>query len=94
MAATSTIVVGQYVSFDRESDENILVAGVDLTRVLGYETPKEQQERARAARGVGVPVEQLLGDDVQPRSWVLSDDCKSLRRSLETILKDFMHLSI
>ena len=77
VAGESAIVVGQQISFDRETDENILVAGIDLAHELGYSTVLEQQQEARAQKGVGVRESDLLGEEPQPRSWVLSDDCKA-----------------
>ena len=77
IAGTRTAVVGQLLSFDRESDENIIVAGIDLAQRLGYATPLEQRTRARAQAGIGVRESDLLGDDPPPRSWVLSQDCKA-----------------
>ena len=77
VASIDTQVVGQLVSFDRESDENILVAGIDLAQKLGYATVLEQRTQARALAGFGVRDADLLGDDPPPRSWVLSEDCKA-----------------
>ena len=77
VAGNSTTVVGQLISFDRDSEEDILVAGVDLAQKLGFTTAYEQQVEARAGAGVGVKQSDLLGEDPPPRSWVLSDDCKA-----------------
>ena len=77
VTGNSTTVVGQLISFERDTNENILVAGVDLAQRLGFSTAREQMDEERARAGVGVPESDLLGDDPPARSWVLSDDCKA-----------------
>ena len=84
------MVVGQHVAFDREGDETFLVAGRDLARALGFETPKEQRQRAHAERGLGISEESLLGDDPVPRSWVISKDCKEIEKTIKELTMTYM----
>ena len=74
VAGTAVTVYGQYVSFSREGDENILVAGKDLARCLGYETPEDQRQRVRSG---GVAPSQVFNAKVDPRTYVLSDETKA-----------------
>ena len=68
-----TICVGQYVSFGRAGDDEVLVAGKDLARALGFALPAEQM---RSNRMSGIDPAEFLGDKVveSPRSYVLSSD--------------------
>ena len=73
VAGTPTTVVGQYVSFIRNSKENVLVAGRGLARALGYVDPEEQRALART---VGHSQDQVWDDGLPPRTYVLSTETK------------------
>ena len=82
------MVVGQNIAFDRVSDEKFLVAGRDLTRALGYATPKEQQQRPHAERGVRIEVMLTIPYNcMQVRHGVRTPLSKSKRNPSQTKTK-------
>lgn len=73
VTGTQTICIGQFVTFSRVGDAQILVAGKDLARSLGFEMPGDQIKRASIA---AITPEMLLGDEPPPRTYVLSNETK------------------
>jgi len=74
---TPTIVVGQYVSFVRSGDQDMLIAGKDLAYALGYLNPRKQRENAAETGNLdalGVDPEALLGKGAPKRKYALSND--------------------
>ena len=67
------ICVGHFVSFGREGEHRVLVAGRELAHALGYLDPQQQRS---AARTTGASPESILGDKAPKRTYVLSPDTR------------------
>ena len=89
---TPRVVVGQYVSFMREGNEDMLIAGKDLAHELGYLHPKDQQEVASATGSASMEAlekpAKLQGEEGK-RKYVLSDDTASLMRQRRQKAKEY-----
>ena len=72
VANTPTIVPATYISFCRECEEEVIIAGKDLCAALGFMHPAQQKKMA-ATTGVS---DNWLGPTDEKRAYVLSKQTK------------------